>query len=53
MLYLPSDNDLNPNLPTQIYAFAVDAAQADVPYVPQQLPGPMFPPGQVKKALKK
>jgi len=36
---------------TQIYAFAIDTA-AGVGYQPQQLPGPMFPPGQVKKALR-
>ena len=52
VLYLLSDNDLNPNLATQIYAFAVDGALAGITYVPQQLPAPMFPPGQVKQALK-
>lgn len=49
VLYLLSDNDLNPNLATQIYAFAIDGAQAGIDYVPQQIPAPMFPPGQVKK----
>ena len=47
--YVISDNDLFPGRPTQIYAFAIDAA-ADINMVPQQLSGPMFPPGQVKKA---
>jgi len=52
VLYLLSDNDLNPNLATQIYAFAIDGAQAGIDYVPQQIPAPVFPPGQVQKALK-
>ena len=30
VLYLLSDNDLNPNLATQIYAFAIDGAQAGI-----------------------
>ena len=52
VLYVMSDNDLNRGIATQIYAFAVDAAQAGITYQPQQLPDPLFPPGQVKKALK-
>jgi hypothetical protein len=52
VLYVMSDNDLNRGIATQIYAFAVDASQAGITYQPQQLPGPLFPPGQVKKALK-
>jgi hypothetical protein len=52
VLYVLSDNDLNPGIATQIYAFAVDAAAAGIHYVPQALPAPMFPPGQVKKLLK-
>lgn len=52
MLYVISDNDLFPGLPTQIYAFAIDGSAAGVDYRPQQLPGPLFPPGQVKKALR-
>jgi hypothetical protein len=51
VLYVLSDNDLFPDLPTQIYAFAIDAA-AGVTYQPQQIPGPLFPPGQVKKIVK-
>ena len=52
VLYVLTDNDVNPNLATQIYAFAVNGAQAGVRYVPQRILVPMFPPGQVKKALK-
>jgi hypothetical protein len=52
MLYVLSDNDLFPGLPTQIYAFAIDGAAADINYQPQQHLGPLFPPGQVRKALK-
>jgi hypothetical protein len=54
LLYVFSDNDLFPGRPTQIYAFAIagSAAGANVQYVPQQVSGPMYPPGQVKKALK-
>jgi hypothetical protein len=50
LLYVVSDNDLNPNLATQIYAFAIDPSLLD--YEKQFLPGPLYPPGQVKKALK-
>ena len=52
VLYVVSDNDLYPGRPTQIYAFAVDAAAAGITFQPRSYPGPMFPPGQVKKALK-
>ena len=52
VLYIVSDNDLFPGLPTQIYAFAIDAAAAMIDHRPQQLPGPLFPPRQVKKSLK-
>lgn len=51
MLYVISDNDLNPALATQIYAFAVDGSAANINFQPQSLPGPLYPPGQVKKAL--
>ena len=44
-----SDNDLNPDLATQIYAFAIDASLLNVEQ--QLLPGPLYPPGQIKKAL--
>jgi hypothetical protein len=52
VLYVVSDNDLTPSIPTQIYAFAVDAAAAGVTYTPQDVSGPIFPPGQVKRILK-
>jgi len=53
LFFVLTDNDLYTGLPTQIYAFAVDAAAAGFEYEAQQLPGPMFPPGQVKKILGK
>ncbi len=49
VLYVISDNDLNPALATQIYAFAIDPSLLN--FEPQFLPEPLFPPGQVKKAL--
>ncbi|HKB11568.1 MAG TPA: esterase-like activity of phytase family protein, partial [Vicinamibacterales bacterium] len=52
VLYVISDNDLNTGIATQIYAFAVNETQAGISYAPQQLPDPLFPPGQVKKALR-
>ena len=50
VLYVISDNDLNPALATQIYAFAIDPSLLDLQQ--QFLPGPLFPPGQVKKSLR-
>jgi Esterase-like activity of phytase len=50
VLYVASDNDLNPTLATQLYSFAIDASLVDLQQ--QLLPGPLYPPGQVKKALK-
>jgi hypothetical protein len=50
VLYVISDNDLNPALATQIYAFAIDPSLLD--FREQFLPGPLYPPGQVKKALR-
>lgn len=50
VLYVISDNDLNPALATQIYAFAIDPSLIN--FQQQILPGPLFPPGQVKKALR-
>jgi len=47
VLYVMSDNDLDPLLDTQVYAFAVSNLEVK----PSILPGPMFPPGQVKKTL--
>jgi len=52
VLLVVTDNDLFPGLPTQIYAFAVDAAAAGVTFERQDLPGPLYPPGQMKKALR-
>jgi Esterase-like activity of phytase len=52
VLYVMSDNDLYPGLPTKIYAFAIDGAAAGLNYQPQELPEPLYPPGQVKKGLK-
>ena len=49
VLYVISDNDLNPSLATQIYSFAIDPALLS--FEEQFLPGPLYPPGQVKKAL--
>jgi hypothetical protein len=50
LLYVISDNDLNPSLATQIYAFAIEPALIN--FQAQVIPGPLFPPGQVKKALR-
>ena len=50
VLYVISDNDLNPSLATQIYAFAIDPSLINLQQ--QLLPGPLYPPGQVKKALR-
>ncbi|HEY3039120.1 MAG TPA: esterase-like activity of phytase family protein [Pyrinomonadaceae bacterium] len=49
VLYVVSDNDLNPGLATQIYSFGIDPALLN--FEEQFLPGPLYPPGQVKKAL--
>jgi hypothetical protein len=49
VLYVVSDNDLNSNLATQIYAFAVDPTLLNLRR--QYLSGPLYPPGQVKKVL--
>ena len=40
VLYVTSDNDLNPVLATQIYAFAIDSSLLD--FQPQFLPEPLF-----------
>ena len=50
LLYVISDNDLNPGIATQIYAFAIESNVLDLQR--QFLPGPLYPPGQVKKAKK-
>ncbi len=50
VLYVISDNDLSLSLATQIYSFAIDPSLLN--FEEQVLPGPLYPPGQVKKALK-
>ena len=50
VLYVFSDNDLNPALASQIYSFAIDSELIDLEH--QFLPGPLVPPGQVKKAVR-
>ena len=50
VLYVISDNDLNPALATQIYAFAIDPSLLNLQQ--QFLQEPLFPPGQVKKAFR-
>jgi hypothetical protein len=49
LLYVISDNDLNPSLATQIYAFAIEPTLIN--FQQQILPDPLFPPGQVKKLV--
>ena len=49
LLYVISDNDLNPSLATQLYAFAVDDEVAAV--APRTLPGPLFAPGLVQRIV--
>jgi hypothetical protein len=53
LLYVVSDNDLVPSRPTQIFAFAIDETKLATPvsFEEQFLPGPLYPPGQVKKPL--
>jgi hypothetical protein len=50
-----SDNDLVPALPPQIFAFAIDDTKVTRPlnFEPQVLPGPLYPPGQVKKQIER
>ena len=47
VLYVLSDNDLSQELPTRIYAFAVDGVAAKISYDPQNLPKRIFPKGKV------
>lgn len=51
VLYVISDNDLDPTLDTQIYAFAIDSTAAGLDFRRQFLPLPLFPPWQIKKIL--
>jgi hypothetical protein len=50
VLYVISDNDLNPTLATQIYSFAIDPSLINLEQ--QVFGGPFYPPGQVKKLIK-
>jgi len=54
-LFVISDNDLSRTNATQIYSFAIDDAALVTPlnFVPETLPGPFYPPGQVKKQIEK
>jgi hypothetical protein len=47
VLYVFSDNDLFPDLPTQIYAFAIDAAAAGISYKPQRVLFPFIWPSEL------
>jgi hypothetical protein len=47
VLYIVSDNDLNPNLDTQLYAFAIDPSLID--FEKQFLPLPVYPPWLVPR----
>ena len=47
VLYVISDNDLFPGLPTQIYAFAI-SADAGLSYDPQVVRAPVYAPGLSK-----
>ena len=47
LLYVFSDNDLNPDIPTYIFAFAIDPSVVD--YQPQVIPAKLYAPGQIKK----
>jgi hypothetical protein len=49
LLYVISDNDLDPAIATRIYAFAIDHSAAAV--APRTHAGPMFAPGQVNKII--
>ena len=44
VLYVFSDNDLYPGLPTQIYAFAIDRVAANIKYRPQLVLFPFLAP---------
>ena len=52
VLYVFSDNDLYPGLPTQIYAFAIDGAAAGIKYRPQVVLFPPFAPWELPKGLR-
>ena len=48
LLYVISDNDLNPSLATQIYAFAIDPSLINLEA--QLLRVPLYPPGSSQKS---
>jgi hypothetical protein len=52
LLYVFSDNDLNPGLPTQVYAFAIDGRAAGITYRPQRVSRPMLGPRELPKRLR-
>ena len=52
LLYVVTDNDLFPGLPTQIYAFAIDAAAAGVTYKPQGVLLPFLWPWELPRDLR-
>ena len=51
VLYVFSDNDLFPELPTKIYAFAIDEKAAGIKRRPQTVLFPVFGPFDLLKAL--
>src|SRR5262245_7584120 len=51
VLLVITDNDLNPQIATQIYAFAVEGSAASVDFQKQSLPRPLLPEALVKKAV--
>ena len=53
VLYVLTDNDLFPGLPTHINAFAIDDAAAGIHYRPQRVAGPLFAPGRLEQALRR
>jgi hypothetical protein len=50
LLYVVTDNDLYPQLPTQIYAFAIDLAAAGIKYRPQTVLQPVLFPWELNRA---
>lgn len=52
VLYVFSDNDLYPALPTQIYAFAIDAKAAGIRYQAQQVLLPVVWPWELPRHLR-
>ena len=48
LLYVTSDNDLNPNLDTQIYSFAIDGSLLNLDFQKQFQPIPIYPPWLIR-----